>query len=225
MNENMNNYITKARFWRHKTTGEYLIVNSTRTHTKTKDTYSHTTDIGKATHLNYLLSTMGITKELYIPVDARVTTIIEINANSKMQTEYCSSCGASIRQYKHGLTDKLARALLKLYHHGTSVFNIVDIGLTQTERLNFQKLRYFGLVERVGEKTGWYRITLEGKFFCEGGAKSPKSVTTYRGKVESQSDRRVSIYDLLNDPKPWSDREQYLKDSKFSIQELDLINR
>ncbi len=90
----------------------------------------------------------------------------------------CPCCGRKITVYKHVLNQRLIAGLRALYSVGGSA-TLRDVsewrGLTYSESANFQKLRYFGLVEK--EKRT-YRITQRGKDFLFGLGASPAYVKT-----------------------------------------------
>lgn len=100
----------------------------------------------------------------------------------------CPHCGASMMEYKHGLSTGLVAGLVKLYRHRKPV-NIKVLGLTRNQWDNFQKLRYWELVrkytppgERPKGKGGVWTITQYGIDFVEMRTSAPKFVWTYRGE-------------------------------------------
>ena len=56
--------------------------------------------------------------------------------------------------------------------------------LTHSELANFQKLRYFGLVEKVGSSV--YGITGRGRGFLKGTEESPSWVKTVDNVVQAE---------------------------------------
>lgn len=97
--------------------------------------------------------------------------------------ELCFLCGASMMKYKHALNKGLAAALLALYKFGKAT-NISKIGLTHNQICNFQKLKYWDLVRKVGDKggnSGCWDITDKGIDFINGQILLQKNVWTFRG--------------------------------------------
>jgi hypothetical protein len=99
----------------------------------------------------------------------------------------CDHCGAKMVEYKHNFSNALAIGLYQLYQEGKPV-NIKRLGLTRNQWDNFQKLRYWGLVEKAfgadGKRIGGcWNITLLGVDFIEKGTSIKKYVWTYRGET------------------------------------------
>jgi hypothetical protein len=96
----------------------------------------------------------------------------------------CPHCGAAMMEYRHTLNRGLVTALFRLYQAGKGV-NLKDLGLTRNQWDNFQKLRYWGLVEKVFErgkrKSGVWKVTGPGEAFLKCKMSVPRSVWSYRG--------------------------------------------
>ena len=114
-------------------------------------------------------------------------------------------------EYKHGLSKGLCRALAIVVKAFSDCepHDIKDMGLDYTHRCNFQKLRYWGLVEKVGDaesKGGKWRVTEEGMMFVRGNRTFQKFVFTYRGEVVRREGERISIMDVADG---WKYRPEY----------------
>lgn len=123
------------------------------------------------------------------------------------ETKYCECCGAKMVEYKENLNKGLCNGLLKLYK-SEGIGQVSTLGLTHNEACNFNKLRYFGLIEKVDtnlEKGGTWKITEKGKRFVEGSAAVSKQVTTYRGETVARSDEKINMKDVIGsyDYRPW----------------------
>jgi len=99
--------------------------------------------------------------------------------------KFCDHCGAKIVEYKHGFSAALAHGLFQLFLAKEPI-NIKHLGLTRNQWDNFQKLRYWGLVEKTtneeGKRVGgFWSITQKGIDFVKGNIGIPKSVWTFRG--------------------------------------------
>lgn len=120
-----------------------------------------------------------------------------------MSAEYCECCGAKIVEYKHRLNRVLCRALEKLYAKGPGDWHLEqDLDLTHSEQDNFQKLRYFGLVEKSFDSDGLrikgcWRITTKGRLFVEGSVWCYPAVWTWRGDPIRFEEEPVEITDIL----------------------------
>lgn len=106
----------------------------------------------------------------------------------------CPHCGAKMVEYKHGLSKGILRGLYKLAARGGGPVNLNDLGLTYNQQSNFQKLRYWGLVEKVdplSEKGGDWKITASGIAFMKCEQAQPKYAWSYRGDAVRHSTETV----------------------------------
>lgn len=95
------------------------------------------------------------------------------------RVQYCSCCGRKLVDYRHNLNPILIRDLEMLYKVGgvSTLRNLSDtFDMTLSENTNFQKLKYFGLVEKV--EPGVYGITELGRDFIENRSSAPSWVIT-----------------------------------------------
>jgi hypothetical protein len=88
-------------------------------------------------------------------------------------------------EYKHSFNAHLAFGLRRIYEAGKAV-NLDDLDLNRNQWDNFQKLRYWDLVEKAFRDDGTrirgaWRITPKGTDFVEGRTTINQSVWTYRG--------------------------------------------
>lgn len=119
------------------------------------------------------------------------------------EKETCPHCGASMVEYKHGLSKGLLIGLLRLFEKGRPV-NLKFLQLSRNQWDNFQKLRYWGLVEKYRvknpnsdeQKGGVWTITAAGIDFCTGKLAVPRYVWTYRGDAKRFDGVPVKIADV-----------------------------
>lgn len=112
------------------------------------------------------------------------------------RVEYCPCCGRKIVDYKHQLNKILVQDLEYLLKAGgtATLRELSDkFEMTHSEMANFQKLRYFGLVEKVGPRV--YGITGMGRGFLKGLNTSPLYVIT-RDSVVIQTGPEVTIEEV-----------------------------
>jgi len=131
-------------------------------------------------------------------------------------TNYCECCGAKLVEYKHGLSKGLCRSLAKavVTFGDTEPHDIKDMPLDYNHRCNFQKLRYWGLVEKIGDslgKGGKWRVTEKGMSFVKNEISVDRFVWTYRGEVESYDGEKLFITDITGG---WQYRIEYAKDRR-----------
>lgn len=127
--------------------------------------------------------------------------------------ERCEHCGAAVVKYRHSLNAGMVKGLILLDQSGgSSLFK--DLKLTFNQKNNFQKLRYWHLIEKKGSKKSEWSITAKGLGFLKGQVAVPKRVSTYRGNpLVADIDtgvEMVTIEEVLADHVYWY-REDYLK--------------
>lgn len=108
------------------------------------------------------------------------------------KSKVCECCGAKMVEYKHSLNVGLVIALKKLVHHGKPA-TLKELNLYVNQFNNFQKLQYWGLVDK-NENYEWVATKLANDFF--NGYSIPKSVWTYRGKFIRADEKTVNIGEL-----------------------------
>lgn len=128
----------------------------------------------------------------------------------------CPSCGGKLEGRWESLTRGLCFTLLKFYTATTSTgsnhLHVRTIeALNKTEFANFQKLRYFGLVQK-SEQSGYWSITYSGFEFLRGRKDKPKKVYVFRNRVKEVDEQRVYLKDILSDSDIafWLSRADYV---------------
>ena len=118
----------------------------------------------------------------------------------------CPHCQANMVLYAHTLGRGVVNGLVKFAGLGPGAHKLCDRGrlangMTRNQADNFQKLRYFKLVEKAGqgEHSGIWRITKLGWDFIAGDARSPRKVWTYRGDFDHFEDDLVTIGDTKHE--------------------------
>lgn len=127
----------------------------------------------------------------------------------------CDHCGASMMEHRHNLSRAMAEGLKRLYEFGAPV-NIKHLQLTRNQWDNFQKLRYWGLVEKSYDPTGkriggYWQITDKGKEFLSGKISLPKISWTYRGEFVRSDGQNIHISEVdIN----YKTRPEYAEESR-----------
>jgi len=136
----------------------------------------------------------------------------------------CSECGAKMVQYTHSLkSGSLVRILIKfsktLEGINTDMANPAHYGFTTNEYNNFQKLRYWEVIE-PGTITGKWRITVKGRLFLSNVLSLPVEAVTYHGKVVRFQDtlRKVDTWGLNYETKAYMSRQDYARSAKENKQ-------
>jgi hypothetical protein len=111
------------------------------------------------------------------------------------------------REYKHKLSNFLINPLTVLAKRGGSG-RISKIGLTHTQIANFSKLKYWGLVEKMG--AGAWEITLEGWDFLKNRLQVYDTVHTLNDRRIGFSGNIIMFKDLGNE---FWQRNEYVKHS------------
>lgn len=126
----------------------------------------------------------------------------------------CECCGAKTVVYKHSLSSTLVGALKKL-EEAKGRANLEDLDLSRYQWVNFQKLRYWGLVEQVrtigSNKRGIWAITIMGNHFLGGIIRLQTTVHTYRGSVVKYSGAEVSVNHSFE--KKYKTRREYAEEA------------
>jgi len=115
----------------------------------------------------------------------------------------CKFCGAQVKEWWHALTPGLVEILFRfaagVNKKSRNEINLqLDITLDKNQYNNFQKLRFFKLVERVG-KEGLWKLTPRGAQFLCGDVNIPYRVLTFRGAPITYSPDMVNIMDYLGE--------------------------
>ena len=129
-----------------------------------------------------------------------------------MTDKFCECCGAKLVKYKHSLSKSLLRCLYIPSALGYKSFNPGELDMNYNQRANFQKLQYWGLVERCDQdkaKGGDWRITEKGWFFLRGEIKVHKIAWTFRGKLERYDGEEVSVMEVTGG---WRYRPDYARE-------------
>ena len=114
----------------------------------------------------------------------------------------CECCGAKMVEYRHSFNYALAFCLHRIYLEENPV-NIKTLDLHTYQWNNFQKLQYWGLVEKAFDHSGdrikgMWSITERGIKFVEGRIKIRKSVWTYRSEP-LRADGNEILFDDVHD--------------------------
>lgn len=134
---------------------------------------------------------------------------------SNKRWKVCECCGQKTIEWKENMTKGLARMLVKLHKsiesHGKNDINIFHqmhdkFELTHTEKCNWSKLRYHGLVFKVKDEDknslqGRWGLTQRGYDFLHNGLAIHKFVWSYNGHIsdapDARSDELVTLKDIV----------------------------
>lgn len=125
------------------------------------------------------------------------------------EIEHCQECGAKKVIYRHQLNKGLVTGLRALYDAG-GVAKLSALNLTVSQHNNFQKLRYWDLVERDG-KARW-AVTQDGCRFVRGEIGVALVVKTYRGQV--MMDRSFEMVSVFAVVPGYQKPQDYIRDSE-----------
>lgn len=103
-------------------------------------------------------------------------------------SEICYACKQTLpKEYKHNLSKGLIETFhifaAKSHIERRSLHPVKDCGLDYNQASNFQKLKYFDLVEKDEKNAGYWNITKTGVMFLTGREAVPSRVFTQNGKV------------------------------------------
>jgi hypothetical protein len=120
---------------------------------------------------------------------------------TRKEKRHCETCGAKIVEYKHGLSKGLLRGLYKLAKAGGGPINLNTLGMNYNQQSNFQKLRYWGLVEKSNPdclKGGDWNITAKGWSFMKGEISVHKQSWSYRGVFVRYDGEKIAFKDVTD---------------------------
>lgn len=103
-----------------------------------------------------------------------------------MKKEYCPHCHQAVMKHKQSLSAALVRILVKVYvlHGVMRPFHLQrDCDLTVNQYANFQKLKYWKLVEKVLGRAGCWQVTILGGAFYMNQQAVPKFLWTFNNKA------------------------------------------
>ena len=120
------------------------------------------------------------------------------------KVEICPHCGRKMVTYRHKLNKVLLIALFKLMANG-GTGRADELGLTNSQFANMQKLRYFGLVDKDKRV---YILNDLGREFLAGRAQVPKAVYTRFNAVVDQEDPIYinQVEDYVQVKEEWEDQ-------------------
>ena len=118
------------------------------------------------------------------------------------EIKYCECCGAKMQEYRHVLNKPMVLSLIALFRSKKLKPGLISKILDHNQLCNFQKLRYWGLVEKHisrdgSRKGGVWKITNKGFLFLKGELKIPLRVWSFRGEfIRAENDKLVSVKDI-----------------------------
>jgi len=121
----------------------------------------------------------------------------------------CECCGAKNVEYRHGLTASLVKALEIFIEKNEYGLSLEESGLSHTQICNFQKLRYWGLIDRIPYSSEWY-VTDSGVDFINGVSYCRRHVWTYRGEFVRFEGEFGKITDVYGG---WKTRVEYAQEA------------
>ena len=126
-----------------------------------------------------------------------------------MAKKHCPYCDAPMVEYPHVLSKGLARCLYRLAQAGGGPIHLDELKLTYNQRCNFQKLRYWDLVEKSdpeNPKGGRWNLTPLGWQFVKGEIEISRKVWSYRAKFSRFEGPTIRIQDVADG---WKYRPDY----------------
>lgn len=133
----------------------------------------------------------------------------------KQYEEICEHCGNLVREYPHKLNKNLVKALMtfakRLKDTNGGDFSLDSIGLSHSQQANWQKLQYFGLIERDGDndRVNKWSITPTGYAFLRGDIAVLDRVNTFNKAIRPNSQAQMKYCKQIVEIGYWN-REDYL---------------
>ena len=133
------------------------------------------------------------------------------------EQEHCPHCGTKMQTHKHSMSKYLVGALLRVFALGSmNPVRLCKAGLSGNEMSNFQKLKYWGLVDshitqENNHRRGWWRVTEKGRRFLHGEETVPRWVRTFRNKTVESGGDMIGPRDIIEG---WRLRGDYVADAR-----------
>lgn len=116
-----------------------------------------------------------------------------------MKNKICCHCGAKMVEYTFTFNKGLARCLYLLAQASHDYVEISKIKMTTSQWTNFQKLKYWGLIEAPeSKKGGIWRITNSGLNFITGKTQIHSKVIMYRNKLSRYDGELIYFNDITD---------------------------
>lgn len=139
------------------------------------------------------------------------------------KVEKCSCCGANMMVHRYGFNAAIAKFLVRLAevtkNKHVKQAHIRDLGLTHSEKCNFNRVQHWGLaypaidIEGKYKQGEWY-LADKGYDFVRGKIKIPKYVMVFRNSVRNyEEEPMINIREALKD-NTYLYREDYLNTSE-----------
>lgn len=103
----------------------------------------------------------------------------------------CPTCGHKAVEYQHSINQTLVSCLARLNAVGGKA-RLDQLGLSNTQFANFQKLHYFNLTAPTNLNNEW-QITTLGVWFLQGRIQVPRFVVTKNARVIRKSPELLFI--------------------------------
>ena len=105
----------------------------------------------------------------------------------KAGKDKCPLCGRLCRAYCKSLDKRLIKLawdiLIWMRENKRHAFNPKEVWLEDHQKINdFQKLHYFGIIERTHD-SGWWKLTKKGYRFLMGEIQLPKRVWVFNNEI------------------------------------------
>lgn len=120
-----------------------------------------------------------------------------------MESSKCHACGTKLKKYKHNLSPALVDTLLRftIVHHNLNKEDthlIKNCNFNSYQNSNFQKLKYFGLVEK-GEVSGTWLLTKKGMYFTQNISPCEQYAITFKGNVTELASDVVWLHEYASE--------------------------
>ena len=142
------------------------------------------------------------------------------------EKEYCECCGQPIMKHTHRFSKSLAGILYlaAMKYDIDKPFHLQkDLMLTKNQYNNFQKLRYWKLVDKYYEngirKGGYWTLTQDVmNVFL--GQTIPRNIVTFNNKVVEVSDEFIELKDAIGTydiPEIWAERSRPVFETQLNL--------
>jgi hypothetical protein len=108
----------------------------------------------------------------------------------------CEFCGAKIVYYVHRLNKPLCSAMIKIYSKYKFSPCKISEELSHAQVCNFQKLKYWGFVEKT-KSEGYWVLTPLAEAFIKSQAPMYNKVKTFRGNRVTFEGECIYVHEII----------------------------
>lgn len=129
----------------------------------------------------------------------------------------CDHCGGSMMEHRHGLSKQLGELICQLFRHPKRQVMVRELHQGYGKSSNFQKLKYFNLVDHDPKTATWW-LTETGEQFARCTVRIQRHVWTWQARVvkrpDGQDDREGPMLLITELVPGWDWKIDYAREAR-----------